>query len=231
MTSKVVFDIETIGFDWDDFDDKQHDYLSKFAKTEEELVLIKEKMGLHPLTGKVITIAMYNPDTERGVVYFDSGTKEEYNHTIDNITYISSNEETILKSFWNDITKFDEFITFNGSRFDCPFLILRSTILGIKCTRELMPPRFEKKPHVDLAKVLNFYGELERIFPLDFYCKVYGIKSPKEGEVCGHEVAKYFAEGKGLMIAEYCAGDVIATAQLYKKWDTLCPPPFVKKWN
>ena len=229
--SRVIFDIETIGFDWDDFDEKQHEYLTKFAKNDDELVAIKERLGLHPLTGRIVTIAMYNPDSKKGVVYFESGNDQVYDHIKDNFTYKSSDEKTLLENFWRDIVKYDEFITFNGSRFDCPYLLLRSTILGVKCTRDLMPPRFEKKPHTDLAKVLNFYGELEKIFPLDFYCKVFGVKSPKEGEVHGHEVPKFFAEGKGLEIAEYCAGDVIATGELMKKLEESAPPPFVKKWN
>lgn len=229
--SRVVFDIETVGFPWDEFDEKQQEYLTKFAKSEEEVMAIKEKLGLHPMTGKVVTIAMYNPDTKKGMVYFDSGNDTKYDHIENNITFKSGDEKYILESFWQDINKFDDFITFNGSRFDCPFMIMRSTILGIKCTRDLMPPRFEKKPHIDLAKVLNFFGELEKSFNLDFYCRVFGVKSPKEGEINGHEVPKYYDMGKGLEIAEYCVGDVIATAELLKRIEDCAPPPFIKKWN
>jgi DNA polymerase elongation subunit (family B) len=229
--SRVVFDIETIGFEFDSFDEKQKEYILKFAKNDDELAAVKERLGLHPLTGRIITIAMYNPESGKGCVFFDPGNDQKYDYTEENIKYESCDEETLLKKFWENIAKYDEFITFNGSRFDCPFVTLRSAILGVTCGRDMMPPRFEKKPHIDLAKVLNFYGELEKIFPLHFYCKAFGVKSPKEGEVEGHQVPKFFAEGKGLEIAQYCVGDVIATAELLKKWEKCAPPPFVKKWN
>ena len=53
--SKVAFDIETIGYDFEqDLDDAQKEYLLKFAKNDEEIVAIKEGLGLYPLTGKIV---------------------------------------------------------------------------------------------------------------------------------------------------------------------------------
>lgn len=229
--SRVVFDIETIGFDFDSFDEKQKDYITKFAKSEDELLAVKEKLGLHPLTGRVVTIAMYNPDTKKGCVFFDPGKDENYDFIENNTKFESCDEATMLQKFWENVVKYDEYITFNGRAFDCPFLILRSAILNVKCSRDLMIPRFEKKPHIDLMEVFTFQGALEKKYPLHFYCKAFDVKSPKEGEVEGHEVPKFFAEGKGLEIAEYCMGDVIATGELLLKWEECSPVPWVKKWN
>ena len=229
--SRVILDIETIGFPFDSFDEKQQNYISKFAKNEEELISAKEKLGLHPLTGRIVTIALYNPDSKKGMVYFDSGNDKKYDHFVDLVHFESSDEKTMLEKFWQDISKFDEFVTFNGRSFDCPFLILRSAMLGVKASRDLVPPRFEKKPHIDLMEVFTFNGALEKKFPLHFYCKAFDIQSPKEGEVEGSEVGTYFLQGKGLEIAEYCLRDVIATGDLLLKWELCAPPPFVKKWN
>ena len=231
FVSRVVFDIETIGFPFDTFDKKQQDYITKFAANDQEVTIAKEKLGLHPLTGRVVTIALYNPDTNKGVVYFDSGNNQKYDHYEDLIHYVSCDEKTMLENFWKDIEKFDEYITFNGRSFDCPFLTLRSAILGVKVFRDLIPPRFEKKPHIDLMEVFTFNGALEKKYPLHFYCKAFNVTSPKEGEVEGSEVSKFFTEGKGLEIAQYCLRDVVATGDLFKKWEVCAPPPFTKKWN
>ncbi|GIW57374.1 MAG: hypothetical protein KatS3mg083_319 [Candidatus Dojkabacteria bacterium] len=85
-----------------------------------------------------------------------------------------------------------------------------------------MTPRFRTSngfnPHIDLLEELTFNGTIKR-FNLDFYCKAFGIKSPKE-TMCGYDVTKMIKEGKGLEVARYCYGDVLATAELFRKWDT-----------
>ena len=57
----------------------------------------------------------------------------------------------------------------------------------------------------------------EAMKPFDLF----GIKSPKAGGVTGYEVPEYFAEGKIREIAEYCVRDVVATAELYDRWNML----------
>lgn len=216
--SKVVFDIETVGIDFDkDLDDHQRDYLIKYAKSEDEIKATKEGLGLHPVTGFIVTIALYNPDSGKGRVYFHSGTNEKIEYEEDGIFYKSGDEKEVLEWFWEDIRKCKKYITFNGRSFDIPFIRLRSAILGIKCSIELMTPRWNGTAHIDLLEELTFQGTTKR-FTLDFYCKAFGIKSPK-GSMSGYEVPKYFKEGKGLDIARYCVGDVIATGDLYKKWN------------
>jgi 3'-5' exonuclease len=215
--SKVVFDIETIGMDFNELDEKQQEYLLKYAKNDDEINAIKEGLGLHAVTGSIVTIALYNPDTNRGRVYFQTGTGETMEKDEGGVLYRAGDEKAILEWFWEDIRKCKRYITFNGRCFDVPFIRLRSAILGVKCTVELMTPRYDKKLHVDLLEELTFQGALSRKFTLDFYCKAFGIKSPKTS-MSGYEVPKYISEGKGLEVAEYCVGDVIATAELYRKW-------------
>ncbi|MFW5719832.1 MAG: ribonuclease H-like domain-containing protein [Candidatus Dojkabacteria bacterium] len=217
--SRVVFDIETIGFNLDGelFDDKQKEYLLKYATNEDEITAIHEGMGFHPLTGKIVCIGMYNPDSGKGCAYFETGNENEIDEEIDGIYYKSCTEQEILERFWEDICKYTSYITFNGRGFDVPFIRIRSAILGLKCSRELHTPRFDSKTHIDLLEELTFQGAFFRKFNLDFYCKAFGIESPKEG-MCGHEVPVYYKDGRGLEIAEYCVGDVIATGKLFLKW-------------
>ena len=70
---------------------------------------------------------------------------------------------------------------------------------------------------------LTFYGVsgrkgAARRFKLDFYCKVFGIESPKSHGVTGMDVTRLLEEGRQREIAEYCLRDVRATAELYRIW-------------
>lgn len=222
--SKVVFDIETIGVDFDkDLDEVQREYLIKQAKSEEEILAITEGLGLYPLTGKVVTIAMYNCDSGKGKVFYTPSSEKFEKNEIeeDGATYVACDEKEILENFWEMIKKFDIYITFNGRGFDIPFVRIRSAILDINCAIELMTPRFKNSykinPHIDLLEELTFQGATRK-FNLDFYTKAFGIKSPKE-LVNGHEVPRLLKEGKGLEVAKYCYGDVKATAELFERWN------------
>ena len=93
----------------------------------------------------------------------------------------------------------------------------RSALLRVKPSRNLMGNRYAVNDHCDLLDQLTFYSAMRK-FSLDFYCKAFGIKSPKESGVTGLDVGRLFGEKKYREIAEYCLGDVKATAELYKKW-------------
>ena len=73
------------------------------------------------------------------------------------------------------------------------------------------------------AEQFTFYGVsgregAARRFNLDFYCKAFGIESPKSHGVTGMDVNTLMAGGKFREIAEYCLRDVRATVELYKIW-------------
>jgi hypothetical protein len=57
-----------------------------------------------------------------------------------------------------------------------------------------------------------------RRFNLDFYCKAFGIDSPKSHGVTGLDVNDLVAQGRGREVAEYCLRDVEATVRLYQIW-------------
>ena len=232
--SRVIFDIETIGVDFDALDEKSKEYLVKFAENEEELEEIKQKLALWAVTGEVITIGMLNPETERGVVYYRvkdvnsniSNNNSNISNGFDDVSvkYVEvEDEKELLDKFWEDIRNFEQFITFNGRGFDCPFLILRSGILGVKVTRDLMPYRYDSRIHVDLLEQFTFYSAVRK-FSLDFYCKAFGIESPKEGGITGLDIGDLYKEGKCLEIAEYCYKDLRATEELWRRWEGFIYP-------
>jgi len=81
-----------------------------------------------------------------------------------------------------------------------------------------MPYRYDASEHCDLLEQLTFYG-VARKFNLDFYCKAFGIKSPKGEGVTGSNLGPLYRDGHFRKIAEYCMGDVIATAHLFRRWN------------
>ena len=218
--AKIVFDIETTGYPLESFDETQQQYIMKFSETEEKKEEAIRKLNLSALTAQLVAIGMLNPESNAGKVFYQSNEQESFKSDDGTIEFITGTEADLLNWFWETIPRYDQFITFNGRGFDCPFLLLRSSILGIKPSRNLLPYRYSSKEHCDLLEQLTFYGVTRR-FNLDFYCKAYAIPTPKDKGYTGLELGELFRAGKYREIAHYCMGDVQATAALYRKWDEL----------
>jgi len=225
--AQLVFDIETAAFPFDSFDEAQQVGLLKLAEKEEteerrekKREEIIRRLGLHPFTAQVVAIGMLNVESERGQVYYQAEGHESWRSEDGLVEFESGSEREILERFWKIIERYDRFITFNGRRFDCPFLMIRSAIHGIRPTRNLMPYRYDFKVHCDLLDQLTFYGALPlQWFTLDLACRAFGIASPKSGGITGLDVQELFSQGKYREIAQYCLGDVVATAELYRRWE------------
>ncbi len=192
-------------------------YLFKEGATDEERVEEINRLNLSPLTAELLAIGMLNPDTGGGRVFYRAGAEERFSSEDGKVSFVSGDERGILSAFWDDIRNYTGFVTFNGRSFDCPFLMVRSALLGVRPSRNLVPYRYSTTPHCDLLDQLTFYGASRR-FSLDFYCRAFGIPSPKAGGVTGLDLGPLYREGRFREIARYCIGDVIATAELYQRW-------------
>jgi len=215
--NRVVFDIETLAYPFESFDPDQQSYLLKFAHSDEEKAEAIQRLSLTPFTARVIAIGMLNPDSNQGKVLYDSPERKSTYSEDGLVEFCPSGEEDILREFWKTIAHYAQFVTFNGRAFDCPFLLLRSAALGIKPSRNLMPYRYTWTEHCDLMEQLTFYGVCRK-FNLDFYCKSFGIKSPKANGITGLDLGRLYEEGRFREIAEYCLGDVRATTELFRRW-------------
>ncbi|MEK7149508.1 MAG: ribonuclease H-like domain-containing protein [Patescibacteria group bacterium] len=93
---KLVFDIETIGLDFETFNKTSQKYLIKFAEDE----------------------------TDKGAVYLRTNDKQlTTNNLEEGITIETGDEKEILEKFWEIAKKYNYFISFNGRGFDVPFLM------------------------------------------------------------------------------------------------------------
>jgi len=227
----LVFDIETIGEDWEDIDSQTQDSLARWIKREageEEgkynamLKDLKEGLGFSPLTGKIVAIGVYDTIKNKGVVYFSAPKAEIEEWDSGNFIFKPRDEAQMLYGFWQGIKNYREAVSFNGRSFDVPFLLIRSAIHKIKPTVNLMSNRYLGSQygikHIDLLDQLSFYGAVRRKGNLHLYCRALGIASPKASGVTGDDVGRLFREGKYKKIAEYNSGDLIATAKLYEIW-------------
>lgn len=225
--SRVIFDIETAGMDFDALDAPMQEYLLKWAETDEEEEKVKESLSFYPLTGEIVSIGMLDADTCRGFVYFQTPGDMLLPFEEDGIRFECGTEKEILEKFWKTIKTYKVFITFNGRGFDCPFLIIRSAINRVKPAKDLMPARYAGL-HIDLLDQLTFYGASKRRFSLDMWCRTFNIKSPKAEGITGYEVKELFRSGRYVDIARYCAGDLKATRELFLIWENYIKFPHEK---
>lgn len=132
-----------------------------------------------------------------------------------------SEEELMIAEFWKAIGKFGKsepvgWISFNGKRFDVPFLLNRTLKNGIKVPKNrafanLKQTKPWQKEHIDLMDL-----DGNRFFSLADLCDFLGVESPKSG--CdGSQVAKLVADGRIKDVAKYCEADVTATLECFLK--------------
>jgi DNA polymerase elongation subunit (family B) len=228
----LVFDIETAALPLETFDEAQQEYLFREASRLSDPLAqhtrkaeLEQQLSLYPFTARVVCIAMLNADTQRGQVLYTADDMEEEPAEAAPVEFVPCVDEAeLLTAFWNVAVHYDTVVTFNGRGFDVPFIYLRSALLNVPITRkDWLGYRYQTDPHCDLAEQFTFYtvsgrdGAAKR-FNLDFYCKAFGIDSPKGHGVTGMDVNRLLAAGEHRQIAEYCLRDVQATVLLYHIW-------------
>jgi hypothetical protein len=139
-----------------------------------------------------------------------SGTLDDGPNTPRSWTAATPDAESILLSrFWQAIGRFPQnvrWVTFNGKRFDVPFLTARSTRNRIAPLRKdiLDTYPYNHRPHSDLSLLWPQYYSLEDL------CEHVGMNSPKS-EMDGSRVATAVEEGRIEDVARYGKRDVVAT--------------------
>lgn len=234
--STLIFDIETVGEDFDILDRETQDVLTRWIKKESgapdrkneyehALEDLKDGLGFSPLTGRIVAIGVLDDEREKGAVYFDTNGKKVAECEVGGMKFKAMGEREMLENFWRGVAEYDAFVSFNGRGFDVPFLAVRSAIHGIRPSKDLMSNRYLESQdfgskHIDLLDQLSFYGAVRRKGGLHLWCRAFGIQSPKASGVTGDDVKRLFTEGHFEDIAHYNAGDLRATRELYHRWKT-----------
>jgi DNA polymerase elongation subunit (family B) len=233
LMAKLVFDIETIGEDFNAADETTQELLTRWIKKESKdeaeyqaaLEDLKNDLGFSPLTGEIVVVGVLDLDKNQGVVYFQSPDKKSAEFSEGGIKFKPMSEKEMLEDFWRGAKNYDEFISFNGRAFDVPFLMVRSAVHKIRPTVNLMSYRYattarypDEVVHIDLFDQLTFQGAVKKKGSLHMWSRAFGIKSPKSEGVTGDDVGRLFKEKKYEDIARYNVGDLRATGELYNYW-------------
>ncbi|RJQ30001.1 3'-5' exonuclease [Candidatus Parcubacteria bacterium] len=229
---KLIFDIETVGEDFNSLDTATQENLTnwirKETENEDEYVValheLKGRLGFSPLTGEIIAIGVLDYHKNTGVVYYQAPGARDPELVYNGVTLKQLSEKEMLEKFWEGARQYQHFITFNGREFDVPFLMIRSAVHGIRPTKDLMRGRYiyQHNPdaiHIDLRDQFSFYGALRRKGSLHLWSRAFGIPSPKSGGVTGDDVGRLFREGRSVDVAKYNVGDLQATRELYTRWE------------
>lgn len=231
--STLIFDIETVGEDWDALDATSQHMLTRWieraypegADREAKLRDLAEELGFSPLTGSIVAIGVLSAEKDEGAVYFScgrEGSQSDFEEA--RIKYKCMTEKEMIEQFWIVAKHSEQFVTFNGRVFDVPFIIARSMVYGIAPTKDLMSNRYLSSQkfgakHIDLRDQLSFYGASNfKGQSLHMWCRALGIESPKAHGIDGDDVSELFKAGKYETIARYNAGDLRATRTLYLRW-------------
>jgi DNA polymerase elongation subunit (family B) len=221
----LVFDIETVGVEFNYLSESQQEFLLRPAESEKEpqkraelVEDTKRYLSLYPYTAKIIALGLYNVEKEKAIVLYESTDNDEWSSDEKNIKYKPAAEEEMLRYFWKYAERTEKLISFNGRSFDLPFIMTRSAINKIKPAKNFLRNRYDSSHHIDLLEQLTFHG-LTKKFNLDFYCTAFGIESPKSKGITGMEIKELYRAGRLKEIAVYCGADVRAEYELYKIWD------------
>jgi 3'-5' exonuclease len=210
----IALDIETAGCEWDELAPEMQTYLRDRERDELKRDDVPNRLGLNPATGRVVAIGIWYVDEVRGLVLAD-GPEAEWTGFEERSQILRGPEPVLLREFWKLVRDAGTIVTFHGRGFDGPYLMIRSAIVGVEPTRNLVPYRYGVREHCDLMEILSFFGARPQ-YKFEFWCRQFGIASSKR-DVQGADVGALVREGRILDVARYCLGDARATAELYTR--------------
>ena len=215
LCETLVFDIETVpAQDKRELPSTVAESLVKFAEYKE--METGAVMGMSPFFGKIVSLAFGEgesaPDEQRITALVVPPPDQPVPVFPDWIRPID--EAELLRAFWALAASAETVVTYNGRRFDIPFLTGRSLMHGIPARVDLASNRWSLRPHLDLFEILGQQGRGPS--NLDVVCWALGIESPK-GTMDGSMVAPAYQSGEIVEIAEYNRHDVRATTAVYQR--------------
>lgn len=222
----VAFDIEVVGCEWSTLDEATRGYLLERARKKgESAEEAASKLALTLGLGKVVAIALWNLDEQRGAVLLEGAGSPwgAWPGRSDGAWWFRGDEAALLAAFWERARGYGRLVTFNGRMYDGPVLMVRSALNGVKPSRHLAARDFGMRHHCDLAELFSFQGAVRDHYKLDYWCRRFGLESPKS-TLDGSQVERAYRAGELEKIGDYCLRDARATALLYEKVrDTLLP--------
>jgi DNA polymerase elongation subunit (family B) len=214
LSNLMVLDIETVP-QYSSFDrvpahfQKLWELKTQYQRKEETAGEFYERAGIWAEFGKIICIS---------VGIFAGGK----NTSLRVKSFSSHNEREILQAFSALLNSQPQSLILcahNGKEFDFPYICRRMLINGLK-----IPSQLEisgKKPweinHLDTMELWKF-GDYKNYTSLSLLTAIFDIPTPKD-DIDGGMVGTVYWEDNDLeRICIYCEKDVIATAQLLRRY-------------
>lgn len=197
------------------WDKKASQLKAKDEGTSEELY---NRAGIYAEFGKIIVIS---------VGYFNGNEFRIKSFYGDDEKILLEEFAVLLNRHYNNVD--DMLCAHNGKEFDFPYIARRMVINGIELPFILQLAG--KKPweikHLDTMELWKF-GDYKSYTSLDLLTYIFGIPTPKD-DIDGSMVWKVYYEEKDLeRIKNYCQKDVLAIAQVMKRY---LNQPLIKEEN
>jgi hypothetical protein len=224
----VAFDIEVVGYDWGELDEATRGYLlERGRKKSQPPEEVQQKLAFVLGLGHVVSIGLWNLNEQRGAVLLEGegGEWAAWPNRTDGAFLFRGSERELLTAFWQRVKGYGRLVSFHGRGYDGPVLMIRSAMLGVAPTRNLAGKQWEWKSHCDLADVFCFLGAVREHMSLDYWCRRFGIESPKS-TLDGSQVERAYKAGEFERIGDYCLRDARATAELYQRVESTLLPLF-----
>ena len=142
-------------------------------------------------------------------------------------SFYGHDEKALLTDFANMLNRYydsadAQLCAHNGKEFDFPYIARRMLVNGIRIPRILQVAG--KKPwetnFIDTMELWKF-GDFKSMTSLDLLCAILDIPTPKD-DINGSEVGRvYWQENDLERIKTYCQKDVLAIAQLMRRYNYL----------
>ena len=163
-------------------------------------LIFKQTNTLNPVFSKIIVI---------GTMELGKDPKQ----------FSGEDEKKILKDFWKEMANRDSLkvITFNGYKFDIPFIYVRSRINKVRPTVKISTYKYgmETSNHFDCMLALSHIDAFQWV-SLEILCKANGIPVPDNRE-SGEMIANLYEKGDWNAILKHNKICLKLTEKLYEK--------------
>lgn len=214
----LFVDIETVSGNatFDEMSPKLQELWEKksnyFRDKEESAADVYGRAGIYAEFGKIVCIST-------GLVTKKDGVKKFVAKS-----YFGHDEKQLLEEFGLMLDRFSSkanrnLCAHNGREFDFPYIARRMLINGVALPNVL--DIAGKKPweiqFIDTMELWKF-GDYKNYTSLALLCEIFNVPTPKD-DIDGSMVGKVYWEDNDLeRIAIYCEKDILATAQLFLRY-------------
>lgn len=216
----LFLDIETVSgvSDYEDLSEEMQYLWSEKTKWQrkEDITAADyypQRAGILAEFGKIVCISV-------GFIHYQDGMKNFrlrsfYNH--DERVLLGEFAEMLQGKYFNHPRQI--LCGHNSKEFDIPYICRRMLINGVS-----LPPILQiagKKPweiqHLDTMELWKF-GDYKHYTSIKLLCALFNIPTPKD-DIDGSMVSEVYWKDNDLKrIAKYCEKDVLATAQIFLKY-------------